>query len=210
MRSSTPKLQCTLIRAQIDPVQAWSNANKEAGHPDLPSPSPPSQLKPNNDHKRDDADETHCMENYCSLRYLICLGSIEPLIPRCHVTRRRGTSRRWRRAGNVLTGQCRANHPLLQNGVQANFQTTSPVADHACWGAPAASGSSSGGGGWQQPSSASASSSRHNLGARPPVPSRQGGGWYNGEINKYPRSDYGNPKPDTSPFHDWGHFSQMV
>ncbi|KAK4219597.1 hypothetical protein QBC37DRAFT_108929 [Rhypophila decipiens] len=29
------KLQCTLIRAQIDRVQAWSNANKEAGHPDV-------------------------------------------------------------------------------------------------------------------------------------------------------------------------------
>ncbi|KAK4213169.1 hypothetical protein QBC37DRAFT_464235 [Rhypophila decipiens] len=28
------KLQCTLIRAQIDRVQAWSNANKESGHPD--------------------------------------------------------------------------------------------------------------------------------------------------------------------------------
>ncbi|KAM7216633.1 hypothetical protein V8F06_007948 [Rhypophila decipiens] len=47
-----------------------------------------------------------------------------------------------------------------------------PAREQAGWGGPAASGSSSGGA-WQQPSSASASSSRHNLGAPPPVPSRQ-------------------------------------
>ncbi|KAM7184743.1 hypothetical protein V8F33_012822 [Rhypophila sp. PSN 637] len=29
------KLQCTLIRTQIDRVQAWSDRNKEAGHPDV-------------------------------------------------------------------------------------------------------------------------------------------------------------------------------
>ncbi|KAK3331247.1 CAP domain-containing protein [Apodospora peruviana] len=36
------------------------------------------------------------------------------------------------------------------------------------------------------------------------------GGWYNGEINKYPGSNYGNPNTDMSAFHEWGHYSQMV
>jgi hypothetical protein len=34
--------------------------------------------------------------------------------------------------------------------------------------------------------------------------------WYNGELNKFPSSDYGKGSPDMGNFHDWGHFSQLV
>ena len=33
--------------------------------------------------------------------------------------------------------------------------------------------------------------------------------WYNGELNKFPSSDYGKGNPGGN-FHEWGHFSQLV
>ena len=35
-------------------------------------------------------------------------------------------------------------------------------------------------------------------------------GWYNGEVNKYPRGAYGNEPPNDGTFSSWGHFSQLV
>lgn len=34
--------------------------------------------------------------------------------------------------------------------------------------------------------------------------------WYNGEINKFLPSYYGESNPDMSDFEGWGHFSQLV
>jgi hypothetical protein len=34
--------------------------------------------------------------------------------------------------------------------------------------------------------------------------------WYNGEVNSYLPSYYGQDNPDLSTFEDWGHFSQVV
>ncbi|KAJ4298361.1 hypothetical protein N0V88_003391 [Collariella sp. IMI 366227] len=35
-------------------------------------------------------------------------------------------------------------------------------------------------------------------------------GWYNGELNLFPSSEYGKASPDMSNFSKWGHYSQMV
>jgi len=34
--------------------------------------------------------------------------------------------------------------------------------------------------------------------------------WYNGEVNSYLPSYYGQANPDLSTFESWGHFSQVV
>lgn len=34
--------------------------------------------------------------------------------------------------------------------------------------------------------------------------------WYNGELDKFPSSDYGKPSPNMGNFHGWGHFTQLV
>ncbi|KAK0655088.1 CAP domain-containing protein [Cercophora newfieldiana] len=34
--------------------------------------------------------------------------------------------------------------------------------------------------------------------------------WYNGELDKFPSSDYGKGSPNMGNFHGWGHFSQLV
>ncbi|KAM7189346.1 hypothetical protein V8F33_010125 [Rhypophila sp. PSN 637] len=129
------------------------------------------------------------------------------------------------RGGNVLRGQCRAKRPLLRDGAQANFQATRPV---ALVGRSPQLGTKPGGEPQRRAevvSVVNCGNSRlqprlHLLGmiwarllpcqADKAMASGVNGGWYNCEINKYPRSNYGKPNPDTSAFHDWGHFSQMV
>jgi hypothetical protein len=48
------------------------------------------------------------------------------------------------------------------------------------------------------------------LGATKSVARAASNGWYNGEINLFPSSEYGKATPDMTHFEDWGHFSQLV
>ncbi|KAL2022994.1 hypothetical protein VTK56DRAFT_4209 [Thermocarpiscus australiensis] len=48
------------------------------------------------------------------------------------------------------------------------------------------------------------------LGANKAVAQAASDGWYNGELNLFPASDYGKDTPDMSGFEQWGHFSQLV
>lgn len=34
--------------------------------------------------------------------------------------------------------------------------------------------------------------------------------WYNGELNKFPSSEYGKSSPNMGDFSSWGHYSQVV
>lgn len=35
-------------------------------------------------------------------------------------------------------------------------------------------------------------------------------GWYNGELNDFPSSDYGKDSPNMANFSKWGHYSQLI
>lgn len=48
------------------------------------------------------------------------------------------------------------------------------------------------------------------FGATASVARAASNGWYNGELNDFPTSDYGKDSPDMSNFEKWGHFSQLV
>lgn len=48
------------------------------------------------------------------------------------------------------------------------------------------------------------------FGATKSVARAASNGWYNGEVNLFPPSDYGKDSPDMTNFKDWGHFSQLV
>ena len=48
------------------------------------------------------------------------------------------------------------------------------------------------------------------LGASAAVARAASNGWYNGELDKFPPSEYGKATPDMSNFHEWGHFTQLI
>ncbi|KAL2144757.1 hypothetical protein VTI28DRAFT_8603 [Corynascus sepedonium] len=48
------------------------------------------------------------------------------------------------------------------------------------------------------------------FGATKSVARAASNGWYNGEVNLFPPSDYGKDSPDMTNFKEWGHFSQLV
>ena len=48
------------------------------------------------------------------------------------------------------------------------------------------------------------------FGATASVARAASNGWYNGELNDFPSSDYGKDSPNMSNFEKWGHFSQLV
>ena len=48
------------------------------------------------------------------------------------------------------------------------------------------------------------------FGATASVARAASNGWYNGEVNLFPASDYGKDSPNMANFKEWGHFSQLV
>jgi hypothetical protein len=48
------------------------------------------------------------------------------------------------------------------------------------------------------------------FGATASVARAASNGWYNGELNDFPSSDYGKDSPNMANFEKWGHFSQLV
>jgi hypothetical protein len=68
-----------------------------------------------------------------------------------------------------------------------------------------------GGGGYGQNLAAFASSGDVKaLGENLEVASAITDMWFNGEVNSYPVSAFGQPNPDFTNFETWGHFSQLV
>lgn len=49
-----------------------------------------------------------------------------------------------------------------------------------------------------------------SFGATASVARAASNGWYNGEVNLFPASDYGKDSPNMANFKEWGHFSQLV
>jgi uncharacterized protein YkwD len=49
-----------------------------------------------------------------------------------------------------------------------------------------------------------------SFGAAASVARAASNGWYNGEVNLFPTSDYGKDSPDMANFKKWGHFTQLV
>jgi hypothetical protein len=49
-----------------------------------------------------------------------------------------------------------------------------------------------------------------SFGAAASVARAASNGWYNGEVNLFPTSDYGKDSPNMANFKEWGHFTQLV
>jgi uncharacterized protein YkwD len=68
-----------------------------------------------------------------------------------------------------------------------------------------------GGGGYGQNLAMWGSSENpESFGAAASVARAASNGWYNGEVNLFPTSDYGKDSPNMANFKEWGHFTQLV